>query len=74
MAELKNTKPAASKAETKGTVTVKQVASGAGRFKDQIQTLTGLGLGKINRVSVLEDTASVRGMIKKVSHLIQIVN
>jgi large subunit ribosomal protein L30 len=54
------------------TVKVKQIRSGAGRYKDQIQTLTGLGLGKIGRVSELEDTPSVRGMIRKVSHLVTV--
>lgn len=56
----------------KKTVTVKQVHSGAGRGKDQIATLVGLGLNKINRTRVLEDTPSVRGMIAKVAHLIEV--
>ncbi len=55
------------------SVTIKQVASGAGRFKNQIQTLKGLGLSKLNKVSTLEDTPSVRGMIRTVAHLIEIV-
>lgn len=59
-------------AESK-TVKVQQVASPIGRHKDQRATLVGLGLNKINRVSELEDTPSVRGMIKKVQHLVQIV-
>ena len=53
------------------TLKVTQVASGAGRKADQIRTLTGLGLGKINRSRVLEDTPSVRGMINKVKHLVK---
>ncbi len=52
------------------TVTVTQVRSGLGRKKDQIQTLTGLGLGKVRRTRVLEDTPSVRGMIRRVAHLV----
>lgn len=56
--------------KNKKTVKVTQVRSGAGRPKDQIATLKGLGLGKVNRSKVLEDTASVRGMINKVAHLI----
>ena len=55
-----------------GRVRVTQVASGLGRKKDQIQTLTGLGLGKLRRVRELEDTPSVRGMIRKVAHLIKV--
>ncbi len=58
---------------SKPTVTVTQLRSGLGRKKDQIQTLTGLGLGKIRKVSVLEDTPSVRGMIRRVAHLVQAV-
>jgi large subunit ribosomal protein L30 len=56
----------------KNTVTVTQVRSGIGRKGDQRATLKGLGLNKINRSKVLEDTPSVRGMIKKVSHLVRV--
>ena len=55
------------------TVTIKQIGSGIGRKADQKATLKGLGLGKINRVRTLEDTPSVRGMINKISHLVEIV-
>jgi len=57
----------------KKTVKVQQIGSPIGRKKDQRATLIGLGLNKINRVSELEDTPSVRGMINKVHHLVQIV-
>lgn len=57
----------------KNTVKVQQIASPIGRKKDQRATLIGLGLNKINRISELEDTPSVRGMINKVHHLVQIV-
>jgi len=56
----------------KPTVTVTQTASPIGRPKDQRATLKGLGLNKIRRTSVLEDTPSVRGMIDKVSHLVRV--
>lgn len=56
----------------KATVRVTQIASGLGRKKNQIQTLAGLGLGKIRRTSELEDTPSVRGMIRTVAHLVQV--
>jgi large subunit ribosomal protein L30 len=55
------------------TVTVRQTGSAIRRPKDQRQTLTGLGLGKIGRVRTLEDTPSVRGMIAKVAHMVSIV-
>ena len=57
----------------KKTITVKQIGSAIGRKKDQGATLKGLGLGKMNRERTLEDTPSVRGMINKISHLVEIV-
>ena len=54
------------------TIKVTQIASPIGRPKDQRATLIGLGLNKMGRVSVLNDTPSVRGMIKKVSHLVEV--
>jgi large subunit ribosomal protein L30 len=53
-------------------VRVTQVASGLGRKPGQIETLIGLGLNKLRRTRELEDTPSVRGMIRKVAHLIQV--
>ncbi|MEE9313069.1 MAG: 50S ribosomal protein L30 [Rhizobiaceae bacterium] len=58
----------------KKTVTVEQIGSPLRRPKDQRQTLVGLGLNKMNRVRILEDTPSVRGMIRKVSHLVRVVD
>ena len=54
----------------KKTVRVTQVRSGLGRKKNQIESLTGLGLGKLHRTRELEDTPSVRGMIDRVKHLV----
>ncbi|MEQ9641822.1 MAG: 50S ribosomal protein L30 [Alphaproteobacteria bacterium] len=54
------------------TVTVTQIKSPIGRPKDQRQTLIGLGLNKMHRTRKLEDTPSVRGMIRKVQHLVQV--
>jgi len=56
----------------KGTVKVTQIGSPIGREKDQRATLVGLGLNKMHRSSVLEDTPSVRGMIAKVGHLVRV--
>jgi large subunit ribosomal protein L30 len=56
------------------TVTVVQTGSPQRRPADQRATLIGLGLNKMHRVSTLEDTPAVRGMIAKVSHLVQVVN
>ena len=55
------------------TVTVRQIGSPIRRTKDQRATLAGLKLNKLGRVSTLEDTPAVRGMIAKVAHLIEIV-
>jgi len=56
----------------KATVRVTQTGSSIGRKPGQHATLLGLGLGKLNRSSELEDTASVRGMIRKVAHLLRV--
>lgn len=53
-------------------VKVIQIASPIGRKKDQRETLIGLGLNKLHRSSVLNDTPAIRGMINKVKHLIRI--
>lgn len=58
--------------DAKPMVKVRQVASAAGRKPGQRETLVGLGLNKINRVRELEDTPSVRGMIRKVAHLVRV--
>ncbi len=54
-------------------VTVRQTGSPIRRTKEQRATLSGLGLNKLGRVSTLEDTPSVRGMIAKVAHLLEVV-
>ena len=54
-------------------ITVRQTASPIRRTKDQRATLVGLGLNRLGRVSTLEDTPSVRGMIAKVAHLVAVV-
>jgi large subunit ribosomal protein L30 len=60
------------KAETKKTLRVTQTGSPIGRKDDQRQTLIGLGLNKRHRTRELEDTPSVRGMIRKVQHLVRV--
>ena len=57
----------------KKTLKVRQTGSPIRRPQDQRATLIGLGLNKIGRVKELEDTPSVRGMISKVSHMVEIV-
>ena len=55
------------------TVTVEQIYSPSRRPAEQRATLIGLGLNRIGRVAVLEDTPSVRGMIAKVHHMVEVV-
>ncbi len=54
------------------TVKVTQTASAAGRKPGQKETLIGLGLNRIRRTRTLEDTPAVRGMIRKVAHLVRV--
>lgn len=49
---------------------VTQVKSGIGRSSSQNKTLEGLGLRGPQRSKVLDDTPAVRGMIRKVAHLV----
>ena len=58
----------------KKTVTVEQIGSPLRRQGEQRATLIGLGLNKMNRRRTLEDTPAVRGMIKKVAHLVRVVD
>ncbi len=53
-------------------VSVTQVGSPIGREKSQRATLVGLGLNKLHRTATLEDTPAVRGMIRKVAHLVRV--
>jgi len=61
-------------AKSAKTVKVEQIASAIRRQKAQRETLIGLRLNKIGRVSELQDTPSVRGMIAKVQHLVRVVD
>jgi large subunit ribosomal protein L30 len=56
------------------SITLVQTASPIGRKPDQRATLKGLGLNKLHRRRVLEDTPAVRGMIHKVTHLVRVVD
>ena len=56
------------------TLHIKQVKSAIGRPADQGKTLKAMGLGKIGRVVELTDNESVRGMIFKVKHLVEVVD
>lgn len=55
------------------TIKVQQIKSKIGAPKDQKATLVALGLRKISQVVEFEDTPSNRGMIRKVHHLVTVV-
>ena len=54
-------------------IVVKQIGSPIRRSAVQRQTLVGLGLNKMNKTRELEDTPSVRGMVAKIPHLVEII-
>lgn len=58
----------------KPTLTVRLVRSVAGTRADHRATVLGLGLKKIRQTRTLEDTPAVRGMINKVSYLVEVVS
>jgi len=54
------------------TIKVTLVKSGIGRDKKIRQTLTGLGLTKLNKTVILKNTPAIRGMINKVSFMVRV--
>jgi large subunit ribosomal protein L30 len=61
------------KTDSDKMVTVEQIGSAIRKTKDQQDTLLGLGLKRMHQRSILKDTPEVRGMIRKVSHLVRVV-
>ena len=55
-------------------IKVKQISSSVRRQPYQKKNLIGLGLNKVNKTVELDDTPSIRGMINKVSHLVEIIS
>jgi large subunit ribosomal protein L30 len=56
------------------TIKIKQTGSPIRRVSTQRATLIGLRLNKMHRVSELEDSPEVRGMIRKVRHMVEVVD
>ena len=54
-------------------IVVKQIGSPIRRQAKQKAILKGLGLNKMHRVRELEDTPSIRGMVHKIPHMVEIV-
>ena len=55
------------------TIVIKQIGSPIRRPSKQRATLIGLGLNKMHKTRELEDTPSVRGMVRKIPHLVEII-
>ena len=55
-------------------IKVKQIASSVRRKPYQKKHLVGLGLNKLHKTVELDDTPSIRGMINKVSHLVEVIS
>ena len=55
------------------TITIKLVKSGIGRMKNHKLCIKGLGFKKLNQILTIEDTPSNRGMINKISDMIEIL-
>ncbi|ARJ69510.1 50S ribosomal protein L30 [Paracoccus contaminans] len=55
------------------TIIVKQIGSPIRRPASQRATLKGLGLNKMHRTRELEDTPAIRGMVRSIPHLVQII-
>ena len=55
------------------TIKIKQTGSPIRRTQDQRATLAGLGLNKMHRVSELQDSPEVQGMIRKVRHMVEVL-
>ena len=55
------------------TIQVKLIKSGIGRIKKHKLCIQGLGFKKLNQVVTVEDTPSNRGMINKISDMVEVV-
>tara|TARA_B100001939_G_scaffold319991_1_gene308537 strand:- start:1864 stop:2052 length:189 start_codon:yes stop_codon:yes gene_type:complete len=55
------------------TITIKLVKSGIGRMKNHKLCIKGLGFKNLNQILTIEDTPSNRGMINKISDMIEIL-
>ena len=60
-------------AKSVGTIKIKWVVSSISCTEDMRQTVVGLGLRRLHQVVEREDTPSIRGMIHKVRHLVEVV-
>ena len=71
-AEALEPRSEAAEPKRKTKLVVTQLGSPIGRPAGQRKTLIGLGLNKRHKTKVLEDTPAVRGMLRKVRHLVRV--
>lgn len=57
----------------KETIKIKLIKSGIGRMKNHKLCIKGLGFKKLNQSIVIEDSPSVRGMINKISDMLEVI-
>ncbi|NCP10439.1 MAG: 50S ribosomal protein L30 [Sphingomonadales bacterium] len=62
------------KTTDKKTVRIRQIGSPIRRPESQRKILIGLGLGKMRREVELQDTPEIRGMIKKLPHMVEVID
>jgi len=65
-------KAQAKKSPTGGKLIVTQIGGKDGKGPKKLETLIGLGLGRIRSTSELPDTPAIRGMINRVRHLVTV--
>jgi large subunit ribosomal protein L30 len=62
------------KKEKVETIKIQQIGSPIRREKCQLVNLKSLGLGKMNRIREVENTPSIQGLIRKVSHMVRVLD
>jgi large subunit ribosomal protein L30 len=63
-----------SKAASGDTIQIKQVRSAICSPEKQKKVIKGLGFTRLNQIIVRPNTSAIRGMVKKVPHLVEIVD
>jgi large subunit ribosomal protein L30 len=60
--------------KTERTIKIEQIGSPIRRHHAQRETLIGLGLNRVGRISTVPDSPQTRGMIAKVRHLVRLLS
>ena len=66
-------KPATKKPKKQAILRIQYYRSAIGFSKEQKRVVKGLGFGRLNAIRELQDTPAVRGMVRKVPHLVRVV-